>query len=573
MKLSDMVAQYAVTGSLPSPPPVSVKDLLPNPESQERLCRIVEQEGDEAVRYLAVEAIHTKKVEIAEYARLNGLEAARAKYRNPRGANPPAKPVLLSVTRIAATACLVLLLGWLKYKQGTLNFVSAACFAGGAQALIEFWMYSKKDILSQVFSWWGGHTKPQIFRDAEKLGKLYLNGFIDVAELNGAIGMARAIQARCDWDLSPRITIGNATGLLRAQGVASGAGVGVPLALSLTDLCTSMIIIGGTGSGKIQHLNALLTSVMGSNLDASIIAMDPKRSAMYDNYNILASMPEEIRKSYKFRVIGPDDWECSFNPIDAKVSTPEEVSATLLDAIHSEGGGSGDSEYWSAMTVDLVYSACHLLDLAGVPRDLGAVNELLTNVDALETILALAESAAKGDPEKEELLAKVKESVRVNLTDIPEKTRGNILSSISSWIGRFSMPSMKNFRSSSISLADLVDEKCLFIVDIPERYGKPGRLLRYFIFRQIYDIALSRVGKGKDRHIIMVCDEVQESTNQYSFRKSALSREGKLALIAATQSRSQLITSWGGKEAADTVLANFRSRVLLSTDDPKPGTG
>jgi len=60
---------------------------------------------------------------------------------------------------------------------------------------------------------------------------------------------------------------------------------------------------------------------------------------------------------------------------------------------------------------------------------------------------------------------------------------------------------------------------------------------------------------------------LQESTNQWSFRKSALSREGKLCIVAATQSRSQLLSVWGHKEATDTVTANFRSRIILGTDD------
>jgi hypothetical protein len=219
------------------------------------------------------------------------------------------------------------------------------------------------------------------------------------------------------------------------------------------------------------------------------------------------------------------------------------------------------------MTVDLVYSAMHLLDLAGVERDLGTVNDILMNHDAVEATVKLAEDAAGTDQEKLELLSKVKESIRVNLLEVPEKTRGNVISSISAWIGRFSMPSMSNFNRSNISLEDLVREQCLFIVDIPETLGKPGKLLRYFLFRQLYDIALKRIGTKDQRYMVLVADEVQESTNAFSFRKSALSREGRLCLIAASQSRSQLVTTWGGKESADTILANFRSRIILSTDD------
>jgi len=445
--------------------------------------------------------------------------------------------------------------------------------AGGLQSVFEGWRYSKTDLLSRAFSWWMGQTRPAIWRDTDKLGEMYLHGHIDVAELNAAIAFARGIKARCSWDRSPRIPVGTTTGLLRAQGVAMSAPLGVPLSVTLNDLATSMIILGGTGSGKTMHLNAQIVSFLNGTGDESLICIDPKRSSMMDIYSIFSSIPEERRSKYKFRVVGPDQWQMAYNPVDRRVMSPEEASAILLDAIKGEGGGQGDGEYWASMTVDLVYSAMHLLDLAGVERDLGTINDILMNRDAVEATLALAQDAAGQDTQKLELLAKVRESIRVNLLEVPEKTRGNVISSISAWIGRFSMPSMSNFNRSNISLDDLVSEQCLFIIDIPETLGKPGKLLRYFLFRQLYDVALKRIGTAHQRYMVLIADEVQESTNAFSFRKSALSREGRLCLIAASQSRSQLVTTCGGKESADTILANFRSRILLSTDDMETRDG
>ncbi|NLT24720.1 MAG: type IV secretory system conjugative DNA transfer family protein [Syntrophorhabdus sp.] len=581
MKFREMAAQYAMTGTMPSPPEATLSDIFPDKQAQERLCRIVEEESDEVVRYLLVEWLHTQKEQIVEFCRVHGIDAGRRKFRSHYGYNPDVKAMNLSWLRILGVALAAFLIVLIKdkvvalegtstlslYAEKAMSGLGWGLIAGGLQSVFEGWRYSKTDLLSRAFSWWMGLSRPQIWRDTDKLGEMYLHGHVDVAELNAAVAFARGIKARCSWDRSPRIPIGTTSGLLRAQGVAMSAPLGVPLSITLNDLATSMIILGGTGSGKTMHLNAQITSFLNGKGDESLICIDPKRSSMMDIYSIFSSIPEERRARYKFRVIGPDAWQMAYNPIDRKVMTPEEASSILLDAIKGEGGGQGDGEYWASMTVDLVYSAMHLLDLAGVERDLGTVNDILMNHDAVEATLKLAEDAAVADTEKLELLAKVRESIRVNLLEVPEKTRGNVISSISAWIGRFSMPSMSNFNRSNISLEDLVREQCLFIVDIPETLGKPGKLLRYFLFRQLYDIALKRIGTKDQRYMVLIADEVQESTNAFSFRKSALSREGRLCLIAASQSRSQLVTTWGGKESADTILANFRSRIILSTDD------
>jgi len=413
-------------------------------------------------------------------------------------------------------------------------------------------------------------TKPAIWRDVDKLGAQYLHGHLSATELNQSIATARSIEARCAWDLTTRVPIGTATGLLRAEGVCAGMQTGTPLDLSLTDLCTSVLVVGGTGSGKTQLINAMIVQAAHSGDDASIVAIDPKGSSKLDIYNIYNSLPAEIQASYKFRVIGPEAWECRYNPIDPAVMTPEAAAAILTDAIKAEGGSNGD-DYWNTMVAEIAYATMHIHDLAGLPRDFAALYATMTAPgEELLGIISAAEKRHEGNDHALETIKRAAEIIRVNLIEIPDKTKGNIISSISSWLGRFTMPQMWNFRTSSISLSDLLDEKCLYIIDIPESLGKPGKLLRYYLFRQIYDVALSRIPdktKNQDRHIILFADEVQESTNQWSFRKSALSREGKLCIVAATQSRSQLLSVWGHKEATDTVTANFRSRVILGTDD------
>jgi len=572
--INSRITAYGIAGSIPSVPEASLETLSPDGifqdrQAQERLCDVVQSEGDEAIRHLLINYTHRTKLTILEYARHHGMDAAKVRYRTPETA-PETGRVVLSIVRIMLTWIIVTAIMALKWKVTPVNAVLTGVSAAGAMAMVECWYYVGTDLMTKAWSWWMQSTKPAIWRDVDKLGAQYLHGHLSATELNQSIATARSIEARCAWDLTTRVPIGTATGLLRAEGVCAGMQTGTPLDLSLTDLCTSVLVVGGTGSGKTQLINAMIVQAAHSGDDASIVAIDPKGSSKLDIYNIYNSLPAEIQASYKFRVIGPEAWECRYNPIDPAVMTPEAAAAILTDAIKAEGGSNGD-DYWNTMVAEIAYATMHIHDLAGLPRDFAALYATMTAPgEELLGIISAAEKRHEGNDHALETIKRAAEIIRVNLIEIPDKTKGNIISSISSWLGRFTMPQMWNFRTSSISLSDLLDEKCLYIIDIPESLGKPGKLLRYYLFRQIYDVALSRIPdktKNQDRHIILFADEVQESTNQWSFRKSALSREGKLCIVAATQSRSQLLSVWGHKEATDTVTANFRSRVILGTDD------
>ncbi len=569
------ITAYGIAGSIPSVPEATLETLSPDGvfqdrEAQERLCDVVQAEGDEAIRHLLINYTHRTKLAILEYARKHGMDAAKSYYRTPETA-PETGRVALSIVRILLVWIVVTAIMALKWKVKPSNAALTGVSAAGAMAMVECWYYVGTDLMTKAWSWWQQTTKPAIWRDVDKLGEMYLHGLMSATELNQSIAMARSIEARCAWDRTTRVPVGTATGLLRAEGVCAGMQTGTPLDLSLTDMCTSLLVVGGTGSGKTQLINAMIVRIMSSDPTSSIVIIDPKRSSMLDVYNAYLAMLPEIQASYKFRVIGPEGWEAGYNPIDPAIMTPEAAAAILTDAIKAEGGSGGGDDYWNTMVAEIAYATMHIHDLAGLPRDFAALYATMTSpAEELLGIITAAEGRNAGNDHALETIKRAAEIIRVNLIEIPDKTKGNIISSISSWLGRFTMPSMRNFRASTVSLADLLNEKCLYVIDVPESLGKPGRLLRYYLFRQVYDVALSRLSDrtlNQDRHIIMFADEVQESTNQWSFRKSALSREGRLCIVAATQSRSQLLSVWGHKEATDTVVANFRSRIILGTDD------
>ncbi len=557
-KFKMMAEQYAIQGALPNIPPAKVEDFgITSQEDKSRLVNMVNEEGDEDLRYLLVNYQFKQKLLRIGYAKDFGMEALWAKFPS-FGKEISIRNIAKAFLRVGIVTAIVAVI--VLFQKG--NFLSAGLAAGGLQALYEFWRFHRDEYLSKAFSWYMGWTKPQIWKDPRKLGERYIKGSADSTEMNHAISMARAIKRKACYDKTPTIDIGVASGHLRNQGIVSAPGMGTTITMSRQDMTTSMFIFGGTGSGKTTSilLPALARTLMSG--DDSVVAFDVKRDFSYDAFAVM----QGTDSNYHFRVIGPDAWQCTYNIFDRSINTPEQVASLLSDAISTEGGSGGDA-YWNNSLVNLVKAGCHLLDAAEIPRNPRTVLMTITDEDVAKAMIEKVKLAGNVTPD---LMQAIEHGFNKGLFKLSDNTKASVIGTVMSWMSDFAFPSMDNFAGdSNVSIMDIVNKKSFFLIDVPESLGLAGRLVRYFIFRQVYDAALKRLFDPSlnQRYIHMYVDECQEVTNERSFAKSALSRSAKLCVVAATQSRAQLLKTWKGKDNCDAVLANFRTKVFLSTDD------
>ncbi|MDA8084093.1 MAG: hypothetical protein M0024_10595, partial [Nitrospiraceae bacterium] len=189
-KFKMMAEQYAIQGALPNIPPAKVEDFgIKDKDGKNRLVDMVNEEGDETLRYLLVDYQFKQKLLRIGYAKDFGMEALWAKFPS-YGKEISLRNIAKAFVRVGIVAVVVALIVLL--QKG--NFLSAGLCAGGIQALYEFWRFHRDEYLSKAFSWYMGWTKPQIWKDPRKLGERYIKGSADSTEMNFAIAMARAIK-------------------------------------------------------------------------------------------------------------------------------------------------------------------------------------------------------------------------------------------------------------------------------------------------------------------------------------------------------------------------------------------
>lgn len=149
---------------------------------------------------------------------------------------------------------------------------------------------------------------------------------------------------------------------------------------------------------------------------------------------------------------------------------------------------------------------------------------------------------------------------------MPSDTFGSIIANAELFLSVADIPYL-NSEKEKLDKYTHLEEDVVIYVDIPSS-GIASKIARFLLFKYVFKNTLSRLAYeiNKDRKVFFIVDEMQEVVTSKALSDLAMSRAAKLCMIAATQSISQLYANMG-KEKADTILANFRNKIFLQTDD------
>jgi hypothetical protein len=583
--LKGIVEGYAMTGLLPNIPPARLEDLtwqtdngreplVKNCANLNRLKEIYRDEGDEVIRHLLVEHVYNEKLKRLEYAQDYGIDACFQKYPPHRYKTPSAAYAHFVVRMIIMFVLVFALTYLLDQRHEWLVALKGALFLAGLQLSFEVFLFNKDEYLSRFFNLYKRFTKPEIWTDIKRLGPLYLHGGVNAAELNQSMALARNYQRKICLDNTPEIELGISTGHLRTMGNVAGMQMGSHLRLSRTDLTTSVFVFGETGSGKTTAVILPLMSEVLRTGDDSIAAFAVKGDFALDCFAVANASggAHQDKAKIDFRVIGPEKWQFALNVFDPKVISSMQLGAMLRDCFSSEGA---QKDFWLDKGIQIIEQVARLID---VLYDAKLITEKRTgrhiaraamDYEYLESLIGMLDLATGVS---DSLCNTIRLILRNDYVKLPEKTRDSVKTTISNYLGAFMLPELDNFSNESeISLEDLREKRCFMVFDVPESLGLTGKIIRYLIFQQVYDVALKRLrdqSMNQKRYIHMFVDECQEIINDRSFAKSALSRQAKLCVFAATQSYSQLLKTLNSKDGVNTMLANFKTKVALATTDP-----
>ena len=348
-------------------------------------------------------------------------------------------------------------------------------------------------------------------------------------------------------DTSPVLRLGAATGVLAGRGDPLAPSAGMPVAMSLTDLCQHLLISGGTGSGKTSLIRSLVRQVAGWE-DVGLLLMDGAKA-------LGAEMAPAVPG---LQVI---------DPAKVKVSLVEGVTPTQLAEVIQERLGGAQDRFWVDSAAGLlrqgavIVKAAKCYSLANAYR-VAAVDSFRAQI--MERL---------GDPGDDLELEAAIQFFALEWPTVDPKTKSGIIQTLRAvYLQVAANSDMMRWCETLAGESDVDVTSCLrggrvAIVAPTQRYGSAGPLASSLLKMRIYNALKGRADTGGipegETALVMVVDEFQAiALKNKDADMAATGRSLGVAMVLATQTVDGLVAALGAEDAA-AVLQVVGSHVAL----------
>lgn len=321
------------------------------------------------------------------------------------------------------------------------------------------------------------------------------------------------------------VRLGDATGLLAARGDMFAPSAGMPFSLSLRDLQTHLLVLGGTGSGKTTAVLKPLIYQAAAWDGIGLAVMDGK-----------GALPGELRKlGDKLTIIDPDKVRVS---LVAGIE-PSMVVDTLVEIL----GGQSSDRFWSDSAGGILRRCALVAHAAGKGEWslLGAARLAFDDSEREKALDAVPAEALAESPALGEAMA----FLETEFPEIDPKLRSNFVAQIRSWINTLTAhPKMLAWADATPSqseadIGEVLKGARMGVLIPAHRYGDAGRvasaLLKARLYRGLKDRADDKDWRKTGTPVLMVIDEAQEVATADDATLLAIGRSLGLAMVAATQ--------------------------------------
>lgn len=362
------------------------------------------------------------------------------------------------------------------------------------------------------------------------------------------------------------------------------------LGMSQEDLCSHVLAIGGSGSGKTSVLKVLLVDIFRryQRTGAIVAAVKPDEFENMRRIAELAGVSTRLVRlapsTFTFNFLA---WECG------RPGGSPRTAAALLDDMNrlaNKSGGNGDDQFWQNLFSKMSMFAITVCWLAR--RDKVNVEDVyklvVSSPSSFEQVkdqkfressycfamLRQAESRLRSESEKRQL-RQATEFFLMEAIQLGSKPRGATISQVSSVLGPFLQGDLYDIVCCDESTFSPEDPQRgqIVVVDFPTMiFGDGGRFIIALILKQVTTCSLARTNP---RNVVLVIrDELPEIIGEASDEVSnfALARSTKTAFISGLQSVPTLQESLGGnqgEQAVHSIISNIANRIVLSTSCPK----
>ena len=357
---------------------------------------------------------------------------------------------------------------------------------------------------------------------------------------------------------------------------------------TLRDFCGGVHAFGGIGSGKTSGLHVLAGAFLRGGMGGLTTAVKSEDVDLWRRYaaehgrgNSLVLFDEN--EGFNFL-----DYELARQGMDG-IGTVTEMLMHLLEIAKrasptaSQRGG---EEFWQdAMRQTLrrlilpLYAAAGSLSVADMTRSLSTAPTNLKEPTDPEwqrrSFFYKVMDAAARYPRVPMSRATLADTIRYWAEEwpaIPDKTRGNIVITITAALDRFRHGRLQRaFCGKTTIVPELSFHGGIIVLAMPTLVWNEDGGIAQQLFKYMWQRAVlsrnSLAPKHRERPVFLWCDEAQETVNSYDFEFQSLCRASKCCSVYITQSLPTYYAKMGGdspRDAAEALVGKFMNHLYFT---------
>ena len=371
-------------------------------------------------------------------------------------------------------------------------------------------------------------------------------------------------------DLPFGLYVGTSTGFLGTKSHGAAIAGGQNVTLSLPDSAQNICVLGGIGSGKTTRaIQPLLTQLLDQN--AGGLIFDIKG----DFKNAVLTLASNAKKNVI--VLGPH--HTSMNLLSGL--TPEVASSFLRSAFILSAKGNYDT-FWIDTATELSKNVLGILSFLPSHYSLSGLYAYLYDSTAREEMEGAVSALLSSNDltDRDIRLIKSYQSYELAIfSKFDEKVRSGVHATIAQVLSPFNHPDLIDAfctESEKFPQMEEVLSGSVFLIDLPlSIWGLGGKVAYNFIKLRFFNVMQRRSVESswdQERPVFFMCDEFQEIVSANRDGLSDLnfwdkSRSSKCIGIISAQGVSSFYAAIGDHDIANTLLQNFRQKIVFRTED------
>lgn len=349
-------------------------------------------------------------------------------------------------------------------------------------------------------------------------------------------------------------------------------------ALTIRDCVTGVQILGAPGSGKTSgSLSLLAKAMLRDGWGMLVLTTKPGEAEQWEHWAMQSGrLGDVLRVSPN----GPHH----FNFLDYLDRHPDsgarvpsnigDMLMTLARYSKPKAKGTEASEFFAESASHMATQAIHVLRGAGERLTLQAIGRIISAAPKHPLELkddTLRHGWLKGLLDRmhdhgAENAASVTDYWLGQFPTMNERTRGDIISTLTSVIFRFTEPPFQNLMASdrgSSFIPDMVTAGQVVILDCPiVSYQQAGRLFQIAFKHLVQQAVLRREASDRTRPVAIIADEAQNFATHADYLYQAVCRDFRGCTIYATQTIDNYLDAVGSQAAVDALLSNLCTKIF-----------